>query len=141
MLEIDLEDPKVYEMISDGYTKGVFQCEAAPYTSLLIKMGVKNLNELAASNALVRPGAMNTIGKDYVDRKHGRQNISYTHQVLKEFTEDTYGCILYQEQVMQSCVHLGQMSMSEADKVRKIIGKKKLKLLNTLLVNKCGKNF
>jgi DNA polymerase-3 subunit alpha len=68
---------------------------------------------------------MNTIGKDYVDRKHGRQNISYTHQVLKEFTEDTYGCILYQEQVMQACVHLGGMSMSEADKVRKIIGKKK----------------
>jgi DNA polymerase-3 subunit alpha len=68
---------------------------------------------------------MNTIGKDYVDRKHGRQNISYTHQVLKQFTEDTYGCILYQEQVMQACVHLGGMSMSEADKVRKIIGKKK----------------
>jgi DNA polymerase-3 subunit alpha len=112
-------------MLSDGYTKGVFQCEAAPYTNLLIKMGVKNLSELAASNALVRPGAMNTIGKDYIERKHGRQNIGYTHQVLKEFTEDTYGCILYQEQVMQACVSLGGMSMSEADKVRKIIGKKK----------------
>jgi DNA polymerase-3 subunit alpha len=88
-------------------------------------MGVKNLAELAASNALVRPGAMNTIGKDYIERKHGRQNIGYTHQVLKEFTEETYGCILYQEQVMQACVSLGGMSMSEADKVRKIIGKKK----------------
>jgi DNA polymerase-3 subunit alpha len=125
LLKIKMDDANVYQMLSDGYTKGVFQCEAAPYTNLLVKMGVKNLNELAASNALVRPGAMNTIGKDYVDRKHGRQNISYTHQVLKEFTEDTYGCILYQEQVMQACVHLGGMSMSEADKVRKIIGKKK----------------
>jgi len=124
-LEIDMEDPKVYEMISDGHTKGIFQCEATPYTNLIVKMGVKNLNELAASNALVRPGAMNTIGKDYVARKHGKQAVSYLHQILKPYTEDTYGCILYQEQVMQACVHLGQMSMSEADKVRKIIGKKK----------------
>jgi len=125
LLKIKMDDANVYQMISDGYTKGVFQCEAAPYTNLLVKMGVKNLNELAASNALVRPGAANTIGKDYIDRKHGRQNINYLHQILKPFTEDTYGCILYQEQVMQACVHLGGMSMSEADKVRKIIGKKK----------------
>jgi DNA polymerase-3 subunit alpha len=125
LLEIDLEDPKVYEMISDGYTKGVFQCEAAPYTSLLIKMGVKNLNELAASNALVRPGAMNTIGKDYIARKHGKQNIDYLNKVMKPITVDTYGCVLYQEQVMQACVELGGMTMAEADKVRKIIGKKK----------------
>jgi len=125
LLSIDMADPKVYEMLSDGYTKGVFQCEATPYTNLLVKMGVKNFNELAASNALVRPGAMNTIGKDYIARKHGKQNISYIHQVMKEFTDDTYGCILYQEQVMQACVYLGGMTMAEADKVRKIIGKKK----------------
>ena len=125
LLSLDLSDPKIYEMLSDGYTKGVFQCEATPYTNLLVKMGVKNFNELAASNALVRPGAMNTIGKDYIARKHGKQNISYIHQVMKEFTDDTYGCILYQEQVMQACVYLGGMTMAEADKVRKIIGKKK----------------
>jgi DNA polymerase-3 subunit alpha len=125
LLKIDMDDKNVYQMLSDGYTKGVFQCEAAPYTNLLIKMGVKNLAELAASNALVRPGAMNTIGKDYVARKHGRQNIDYMHQILKPFTEETYGCILYQEQVMQACVQLGGMTMAEADKVRKIIGKKK----------------
>ena len=125
LLSIDMADPKVYEMLSDGYTKGVFQCEATPYTNLLVKMGVKNFNELAASNALVRPGAMNTIGKDYIARKHGKQNISYIHQTMKEFTSDTYGCILYQEQVMQACVYLGGMTMAEADKVRKIIGKKK----------------
>jgi DNA polymerase-3 subunit alpha len=123
--DIDMDDANVYEMLSSGYTKGVFQCEATPYTNLLIKMGVKNLNELAASNALVRPGAANTIGKDYIARKHGKQNVSYIHQVMKEFTEDTYGCILYQEQVMQACVNLGGMTMSEADSVRKIIGKKK----------------
>jgi DNA polymerase-3 subunit alpha len=125
LLKIDMDDKNVYQMLSDGYTKGIFQCEATPYTNLLIKMGVKNLSELAASNALVRPGAMNTIGKDYIARKHGRQNISYIHQVLKPFTQETYGCILYQEQVMQACVELGGMTMAEADKVRKIIGKKK----------------
>jgi DNA polymerase-3 subunit alpha len=125
LLSIDMKDSNIYNMLSEGYTKGVFQCEATPYTNLLVKMGVKNFNELVASNALVRPGAMNTIGKDYIARKHGKQNISYHHQVMKQFTEDTYGCILYQEQVMQACVNLGGMSMAEADKVRKIIGKKK----------------
>jgi len=125
LLDINLDDSKVYEMLSAGHTKGVFQCEATPYTNLLVKMGVKNFDELAASNALVRPGAMNTIGKDYIDRKHGKQQIAFSHQALKDFTSDTYGCILYQEQVMQACVQLGGMSMAEADKVRKIIGKKK----------------
>jgi DNA polymerase III subunit alpha len=125
LLSVNMEDPKVYEMLSSGYTKGVFQCEATPYTNLLVKMGVKNFAELAASNALVRPGAMNTIGKDYILRKHGRQNIAYHHQKMKAFTAETYGCILYQEQVMQACTELGGMTMAEADKVRKIIGKKK----------------
>jgi DNA polymerase-3 subunit alpha len=125
LLSINMEDSRVYEMLSFGYTKGVFQCEATPYTNLLVKMGVKNFSELAASNALVRPGAMNTIGKDYIARKHGKQNIKYHHQVMKPFTQDTYGCILYQEQVMQACTELGGMTMAEADKVRKIIGKKK----------------
>ena len=125
LLKIDMDDANVYTMLSDGYTKGVFQCEAAPYTNLLIKMRVKNLSELAASNALVRPGAMNTIGKSYIARKHGRENIDYKHEVMKSFTEETYGCILYQEQVMLACVELGGMSMVDADKVRKIIGKKK----------------
>ena len=125
LLSVNMEDQKVYEMLSSGYTKGVFQCEATPYTNLLVKMGVKNFAELAASNALVRPGAANTIGKDYIARKHGKQNISYHHQVMKAFTQETYGCILYQEQVMQACTELGGMTMAEADQVRKIIGKKK----------------
>ena len=123
--DIPMDDSEVYADLSAGFTKGVFQAEATPYTNLIIKMGVSNLNELSASNALVRPGAMNTIGADYIKRKKGRQAVSYIHPIMKEFTEDTYGCILYQEQVMQACVHLGGMTMGEADKVRKIIGKKK----------------
>jgi DNA polymerase III subunit alpha len=125
LLSLNMEDPKVYEMLSSGYTKGVFQCEATPYTNLLVKMGVKNFAELAASNALVRPGAANTIGKDYILRKQGKQNLDYKHLKMKAFTQETYGCILYQEQVMQACTELGGMTMAEADKVRKIIGKKK----------------
>jgi DNA polymerase-3 subunit alpha len=120
-----MDDANVYQMLSNGYTKGVFQCEATPYTNLIVKMGVKNFDELAASNALVRPGAMNTIGKDYIARKQGHQAIGFKHKIMKEFTSDTYGCILYQEQVMLACTNLGGMTMAEADKVRKIIGKKK----------------
>jgi DNA polymerase III subunit alpha len=123
--DLALDDPKVYKMLSDGYTKGVFQAEATPYTNLLIKMGVDKFEDLAASNALVRPGAMNTVGAAYINRKHGREAVEFTHTILKPFTENTYGVIIYQEQVMQACVHLGGMSWSEADKVRKIIGKKK----------------
>ena len=123
--KLTLDDPKVYKMLNEGYTKGVFQAEATPYTNLLIKMGIDKFEDLAASNALVRPGAMNTVGAAYINRKHGKEAVEYTHKIMKPFTENTYGVIIYQEQVMQACVYLGGMSWSEADKVRKIIGKKK----------------
>ena len=122
---IDLGDRSVYQMLSDGHTKGVFQCEATPYTNLLVKMGVKNFDELVASNALVRPGAMNTIGKEYIARKNGHSVVEYPHSTMRSFLEDTYGTILYQEQVMQACTSIGGMTNAEANKVRKIIGKKK----------------
>jgi DNA polymerase-3 subunit alpha len=123
--ELRLDDPDVYKVLSEGYTKGVFQAEATPYTNLLIKMGVDKFEDLAASNALVRPGAMNTVGASYIKRKHGNEAVQFIHPIMKPFTENTYGVIIYQEQVMQACVHLGGMTWSEADKVRKIIGKKK----------------
>jgi DNA polymerase-3 subunit alpha len=123
--QISLDDKAVYKTLSEGYTKGVFQAEATPYTNLLIKMGVDKFEDLAASNALVRPGAMNTVGASYIKRKHGEEAVEYVHPIMKPFTENTYGVIIYQEQVMQACVHLGGMTWSEADKVRKIIGKKK----------------
>ena len=123
--DLTLDDPDVYKILSEGYTKGVFQAEATPYTNLLIKMGVDKFEDLAASNALVRPGAMNTVGASYIKRKHGDEAVKFIHPIMKPFTENTYGVIIYQEQVMQACVHLGGMTWSEADKVRKIIGKKK----------------
>lgn len=120
-----LDDRDVYKMLSDGHTLGVFQCEAAPYTSLLRKIKVKTFEELAATNALVRPGAANTIGKSYIARMHGEEMTEYPCVELQPYLSDTYGCVLYQEQVMRTCFTIGGMSMAEADKVRRIIGKKK----------------
>jgi DNA polymerase-3 subunit alpha len=122
---LTLDDNKVFKDLTAGYTKGVFQAEATPYTNLLIKMGVDTFEDMVASNALVRPGAMNTVGAEYLARKKGEKMVKYVHPIMQPFTERTYGVIIYQEQVMQACVHLGGMSWSEADKVRKIIGKKK----------------
>jgi DNA polymerase-3 subunit alpha len=110
--ELTLDDPDVYKVLSEGYTKGVFQAEATPYTNLLIKMGVDKFEDLAASNALVRPGAMNTVGASYIKRKHGNEAVQFIHPIMKPFTENTYGVIIYQEQVMQACVHLGGMTWS-----------------------------
>ena len=123
--KLTLDDVEIFNDLSNGFTKGVFQAEATPYTNLLIKMGVDKFEDLVASNALVRPGAMNTVGVSYVKRKKGEEMISYPHPIMQSFTERTYGVIIYQEQVMQACVHLGGMTWAEADKVRKIIGKKK----------------
>jgi DNA polymerase-3 subunit alpha len=122
---LDYSEPEIFDMLSSGDTVGVFQAEATPYTALLMKMGVSNFDELAVSNALVRPGAMNTIGDLYMRRKDGRDAVSYMHPIMQEFTNETYGLVLYQEQVMLACTKLAGMSMSDANRVRKIIGKKK----------------
>ena len=124
LTNMPLDDKKVYAMLAEGRTKGVFQCETSPFTNLLIKMQVANFEELTASNALIRPGAMKSIGKVYLDRKSGKKAVEYISPLMKDFTSDTYGLIVYQEQVMQACVVLGGMSMGKANKVRKVIGKK-----------------
>jgi DNA polymerase-3 subunit alpha len=125
MLEISTSDPAVYRMLADGNTKGVFQCEAGPSTNLIMKMNIKTFDELVASNALVRPGAMNTIGKEYLSRSRGKGMTDYIHPLMQSYVQDTYGLIIYQEQVMQACTVLGGMTDAEANKVRRIIGKKK----------------
>jgi DNA polymerase-3 subunit alpha len=127
MPKIGLDDPKVYRELSEGWTKGVFQCEAVPYTNLIIKMGgLRGFDDLVASNALVRPGAANsTAGARYIARNKGEEMVQYHHEVMHPFTKETYGVVIYQEQVMQTMTELAGMSMSTADKVRKIIGKKR----------------
>lgn len=122
---LPLDDPKVYKMLSMGYTKGVFQAEAQPSTKLIMRMGVDNFDELVASNALVRPGAADSsFGENYIKGKK-TGNFDYIHKDAKDFTQDTYGQIIYQEQQMLLCVHVAGMSMRDANKVRRAIGKKK----------------
>ena len=125
LYDIDYDDANVYRMLTAGHTSGVFQCEQAPYTKLLTVLGIDKFDELAATNALVRPGAANTIGKEYVQRKQGHKRITYVHPVVKSFTEETYGLPIYQEQIMLLCTELAGMSMSEANQVRRITSKKK----------------
>ena len=122
---IPMDDPAVFESLSNGYTSGIFQAEQAPYTKLLVQMGVSGFNDLVATNALVRPGAANTIGPEYVMRKQGRKRTSYVHKSTESFTKDTYGLFVYQEQIMLLCTELAGMSMIEANAVRKITAKKK----------------
>ena len=123
--DLDRADPNVYNMLSSGHTMGVFQCEQAPYTKLLVQMGVSSFDELAATNALVRPGAAKTIGKEYISRKQGKRKVVYVHKDVESFTSETYGLPIYQEQIMQLCTELAGMTMVEANAVRRITSKKK----------------
>ena len=125
LYKIDIQDTNVYKMIGDGNTLGIFQCEQTPYTKLLVDIGVNKFEDLASSNALVRPGAMKTIGKEYMLRKTGRKKVTYIHPCTEWFTSDTYGLCIYQEQIMLLCTELAGMTMVDANKVRKITAKKK----------------
>jgi DNA polymerase-3 subunit alpha len=122
---LPLDDKRVFSNLTQGNTVGVFQADAAPYTSLLQEMGVDTFEDLVASNALVRPGARNTVGADFIRRKKGLESVTYVHDMMKPILESTYGTIVYQEQVMQTATMLGGLSNSEANKLRKIIGKKR----------------
>lgn len=122
---IDLNDPDVYFELGRGKTVGVFQCDTNPYTNLLMMMKPRGFEDLVASNALIRPGAMKTVGPQYIRRMQGEEEITYIHETVEEILKPTFGTIIYQEQVMQTAVKLGGMSWAEADKLRKIIGKKK----------------
>lgn len=119
------EDENVYKMISEGYTRGVFQCNQAPYTRMLVDMGgVKNFDELVVSNALVRPGAADSsFGAAYIQGKNGGE-YEFIHADTEWFTRETYGQIIYQEQQMHLCTSLAGMTAVESNKVRKAISKK-----------------
>jgi DNA polymerase-3 subunit alpha len=127
---MDYEDQNVYKMLSEGNTKGVFQCEATPYTKLLMKMKVDSFNDLSVSNALIRPGAMNVFGDDYLKRKAGKQKATKIHPDIDPFLEETFFLPIYQEQSMRLVSDLAGLGMSMANKVRKITAKKQdVKLL------------
>jgi DNA polymerase-3 subunit alpha len=122
---IATDDSYVLEQLSQGHTLGVFQMESGVYRKLLKEIQVDSFNDLVASNALVRPGAYLTAAKPYIARKKGLEAVQYPHEVVAEILSDTYGLPIFQEQVMQMAVALGGFSWAEANKLRKIIGKKK----------------
>jgi DNA polymerase-3 subunit alpha len=124
MESIDRNDSEVLAQLNLANTVGVFQCDTNPYTRLLSDMQISSFEDLAVSNALIRPGAMNTVGADYLARAAGTSKITYVHPSIEEVLNKTYGTIIYQEQVMLTAVLLGGMSGSDADRLRKIIGKK-----------------
>ncbi|MHC5075179.1 MAG: DNA polymerase III subunit alpha [Planctomycetota bacterium] len=131
-IEVDLEkiplnDPKVFELFATGHTKGLFQFESGGMRDMLMKMKPDRIEDLIAANALYRPGPMILI-PDYIERKHGTE-WDLPHPVMKEILEETYGIMVYQEQVMRICNRLGDIPLREAYGLIKAISKKKGKTI------------
>jgi DNA polymerase III subunit alpha len=126
---IPLTDEKTLQLFSRGQTTGIFQFESAPMREYLKKLKPAGLNDLAAMNALYRPGPMEFID-EYIDRKFGVKEVTYQHLILEPILKETYGIIVYQEQVIQIANKVGGMSLAEADILRRAMGKKDLAAMN-----------
>ena len=125
--KIDENDPKVYEIIQSGDTIGMFQIESSGMQDLNKRLKPSSFEDLIAVLALYRPGPMESgMLDDFIERKHGRQAISYTFASMEPILKPTYGVIVYQEQVMQIVQTVGGMSLGGADIVRRAMGKKKI---------------
>ena len=123
--QIDMGDKKVYSMISTGNTVGIFQCESTGMMQLIKKLQPSCFEDVVALVALFRPGPLGSgMVDDFVERKHGRQEISYPHPDLGPILQDTYGTILYQEQVQKIAAVLANYTLGEADILRRAMGKK-----------------
>ncbi|MGR6836874.1 DNA polymerase III subunit alpha [Syntrophomonas erecta] len=123
---LPLDDPEVYHMLSQGDTTGVFQLESDGLRRLLTELQPSRFEDIIAVIALYRPGPLGSgMVEDFIACKHGRQEINYIHPQLAGILEDTYGVILYQEQVMLVASQLADFSMGEADVLRRAMGKKK----------------
>ncbi len=123
--EIPLDDEKTYQLFTKGQTTGIFQFESPPMREYLKKLHPTSLSDLAAMNALYRPGPMEFID-DFIDRKFGKKKVEYLHPILEEILKETYGIIVYQEQVIQIANKVGGISLAEADILRRAMGKKDL---------------
>jgi DNA polymerase III subunit alpha len=124
--ELALDDASTYEIFSKGYTSGVFQFESEGMRDILRRYHPSRIEDLTALNALYRPGPIQGgMIDDFIDRKHGRKPIHYDLPELKQLLEETYGVIVYQEQVMQISNLLAGYSLGEADLLRRAMGKKK----------------
>jgi DNA polymerase-3 subunit alpha len=132
-LDIDhvpLEDPETYAMLRRGDTTGVFQMESGGMRNLIRLLEPDRFEDVMALVALYRPGPLNNgLHTRYAERKHGREKVTYPHPTLEPVLRDTYGVMVYQEQVMQTAQVFAGFSMGEADTLRKAIGKKRLEVL------------
>jgi DNA polymerase III subunit alpha len=127
---VPLDDPKTYELFSDGQTYGVFQFESSGMRELLRKAKPERLDDLIALNALYRPGPLKSgMVDDFIARKQGRTEVKYELPQLKPILSDTYGVIAYQEQVMRIASVLAGFSMGQSDVLRKAMGKKDPKVM------------
>ncbi|MSP71926.1 MAG: DNA polymerase III subunit alpha [Myxococcales bacterium] len=123
---VGLDAPAVYEIISRGDTEGIFQLESSGFQELLRKLRPDKFEDIIAAVALYRPGPLNSgMLDDFIDRKHGRQKIAYPHELLRGILQETYGVIVYQEQVMQIAQVLAGFTLGGADLLRRAMGKKK----------------
>ena len=121
---LPLDDARVYKLFSDGKTEAVFLCESTGMQRMLKDAKPSRLEDLIALNALYRPGPMDLI-PSFVARKHGREEVDYPHPAVAEMLSETYGIMVYQEQVMQTAQILGGYSLGAADMLRRAMGKKK----------------
>ncbi len=125
--DIPLDDKPTYDMLMTGDTDGVFQLESQGMKNLVKRLRPDVFEDLGALVALFRPGPLDSgMVDDFVERKHGRQEISYAHPLLEPVLKDTYGTIVYQEQIMQVFQILADYSLGQADMVRRMMGKKKV---------------
>lgn len=130
LLELDFDDPATYRLLSSGDTTGVFQLESSGMKNLLVRLKPACFSDITALVALYRPGPLDSGMVDtYVERKHGREKVEYLFDELEPLLNETYGVILYQEQVMKIAGVLANYSMAEADGLRKAMGKKIAKIM------------
>lgn len=125
---INGEDKSVFAMLAAGQTAGVFQFESSGMTSVLSRLKPTSIEDMIAVISLYRPGPMQSIST-YIENRHHPEKITYKHPLLKDILEVTYGCIVYQEQVMQICRAVGGYSYGRSDLVRRAMAKKKKEVM------------
>ena len=128
--QIPIDDPAAYPLLSRGDTAGVFQVESGGFTEMVMKLKPSCFEDVIAAGALYRPGPLDAGMVDvFIARKHGREKVTYLHPALEPVLRDTYGVIVYQEQVMQISQVLGGYSLGRADLLRRAMGKKKAEVM------------
>jgi DNA polymerase III subunit alpha len=133
LAKISLEDKKTFELLSRGETTGVFQLESAGMKRYIKKLKPNTFEDIVAMVALYRPGPMQWID-DFIDRKHGKKKVEYAHPLAENALKNTYGVIVYQEQVMQISKDMAGFTGGEADTLRKAMGKKIADLMKKMRV-------